>query len=145
MTAASAPNISPCPESATLLQGRGRWWAHPLGLPKQKEEGANGFEKTLAASTCCLISWSSDQGLVLHLHADLRLALTFPSTWDPTLTPQVDSVATLQPGLCITVPARLLTAAGLTPSLARLSAPGGQAPLHLVGCSARVLGWTRHK
>lgn len=62
--------------SHSLLQGRGRWWAHPVGLSKQKGEGANGFEKTLAASTCCLISWSSDQGLFLHLHADLRLALT---------------------------------------------------------------------
>lgn len=103
------------------------------------------LSRQLAASACCLISWSSDQGLFPHLCPGLRLALTLMSTWGPPLTPQVDSVATLQPVLCTRAPARLCTATCLIKAQARLSAPGGQAPIPLAGCSARGLEWAPHK
>lgn len=73
--------------------GMCRWWAHPPRWSEQTGEGANGFEKTAGSILLLPCQLESDQGLCLHLHAGLRLALTLTSTWDPTLTPQVDGLS----------------------------------------------------
>lgn len=105
------------------------------------------LSRELAPCPCCPLSWGSDQGLSLHVCPGLRLALTLSSTWDPVLTSQVNSVqdsgysqsCTSQHKHVFSQPLYLII------SLARLTAPGSQAHVHLASCSACGLQWTPHK